>query len=293
MSSRKKLSYESQVLLLKALEPLASNVPSYMNAFEAAGFKSFLAWVDFEEQFCKVNELQEHRRCLQERSIQKLTSPDGLLSRQFLEKEKINSDPCQIRRMKMEIENPAKVKSLRDKLHDDFIAYRLQEAHIYPDAPTTGCPNYLAFYRNILLDAFGPLGFELESDKLDSGIPAVRKSLTENWDLCWSSESDRTLKWWPPAKSKSVQKMSFLDLLCYLRRKGRFGRVNVPIGFKALDVVVLRIQHLLPGFAWAYSLFDGPEELRTVISAHAFMYMLVQEELELSLINGLHALNAA
>ena len=74
--------------------------------------------------------------------------------------------------------------------------------------------------------------------------------------------------------------MSALDLRCYARSKGAKGYAHVPIGFKTLNLMVVRIQHLVPGFGWAYSFFNGIEELRTVLAAHASLYGLVGGDVE-------------
>jgi len=74
--------------------------------------------------------------------------------------------------------------------------------------------------------------------------------------------------------------MSALDLRCYARSKGAKGYAHVPIGFKTLNLMVVRIQHLVHGFGWAYSFFNGIEELRTVLAAHASLYGLVGGDVE-------------
>lgn len=84
--------------------------------------------------------------------------------------------------------------------------------------------------------------------------------------------------------------MSVLDLQCYIRSTGGAGFIRIPIGFEKLDIMAIRIQQVVNGFGWAYSRFNGIEQLGMVIAAHAYLYSLISDRLENVLRDGLERL---
>lgn len=288
MSKVKTLTFTQQVQILRVLAQLADHADAYRSALIAAGYKSFLAWEEFERSFCDPDESDLHKRCLIERMKSHIETPDGVSPRY---NEQLQHDPCFTRRAQMEIENRFLLEERRTEMHSSFIRYRTEElAYMSTSKNDSDVENYASQFGSILIDAFRPLGFDRDTFRSTTDFPVVSKSINPDWDICWSPESNRTLRWLPRGHSGDIYKMSILDLQCYVRSKGARGFVNVPVGFKCLDIMPIRVQFLECGFGWAYSRFDGIEELPVVINAHAFIYKLVAGEIEKSLLFYLDSL---
>jgi hypothetical protein len=292
------LAFSEQEKLLSACAELAENMHVYSACLQDYGYKSFLAWEEFEITFCEDAEIEEHMRCVVARAKRRIGSPDGLTSRGGAQKSQNGHCPCSDRLSRMERESRDYVEASRGLLLEKFLKYREYEARSvkferYPEALM-----YDAFleYRDLfelhLVDAFRSVGFRLDERRSSSGFLVISKPLADGWEICWSPESNRTLRWAPRERSTDVRKMSVLDLRCYARAVGTSGSVSLPLGFKKSSIVKISIGELVSGFDWAYSRFNGIEELAMVLSAHACLYRLVGEPLEDVLRRGLECVDS-
>jgi len=282
-----KILHDHHARILGQVADLAENMSAYSKSLEDFGYRSFLAWGEFEAAFCEGNELRLHKRCLIDRTKRRVRTPDGLLRLRGESALPVESDPCIKRLSEMKRDNFVSVNERREKMHERFIAYRAEEVknlatgrHNSRTTCETEYNSYEELYKSVLVDVFRPHGFLPDEFRSEAKFPVVSKHLTDDWDLCWSPESNRTLLRWPRKRSEDIRKMSELDLRCYVRSRGARGFAMIPIGFEALDIMAVRVPSLVDGFEWAYSRFNGIEELQTVLSAHGFLYGFVATSLE-------------
>jgi hypothetical protein len=170
-------------------------------------------------------------------------------------------------------------------LYKAFTQYRTEELNIR-SVPTTnrGHTDFGELFAEVIAKAFLLAGFRPDARRSKALFPVVSKPLNAEWDICWSPESPRTLRHEPlPSRKGDVRQNRHLDLRCYVCRRRRTGYAFIPIGFDSLDLMEIRIQFIQHGFSWAYVLYDGVEEFEFVIGAHAFLYGLVSEAIELIL----------
>jgi len=285
------MTFEQQRRLLLLLRPYADQGSYLSDALQLRGLKSFRVWDEFQSSFCQANEIADYALSFVAQAKIRISSPDGLPLDER-ERELLRADPCANRRRTLQRHHSSVVNERRALMHKSFLRLRAEELQILEGGGdhTAKLKPYAEVFRLHMIEMFGPLGFSLDEFRSDITFPVVSKRLTEKWDICWSSESERTLLDAPQESRGDLARMAQLDLRCYLRAQGSRGFAYIPIGFSALDVVPVRLEFLVSGFAWAYRLIGRVEELRLVIAAHAELYRLVGTAIERTLADGLFRL---
>jgi len=188
--------------------------------------------------------------------------------------------PCLAYRMKMELHDRRQFDDLIKNFNEQYIKYRLKELRLLDVKAKQIAPNYAITFRSIMSDAFNDLGFGLDRLRSREDFPVLSKTINAAWDICWSPESNRTLQQQPIQRPYDFRHRSTLDLRCYVRSQRNKTFPYIPIGFNELDIMQIRVQNMVEGFAGAYIGFNGTDELLLIINAHAALYRIIQTELE-------------
>jgi hypothetical protein len=282
----KNLSYIQQKVLLSNFFTQIGQLEPYSNKLVDLGLKSFLAWPEFEQECCStVQELAELPRYSLERSRFSFSAPDRIIGKEL--SEQLNAlrpwgdrfEGGEIQYQKLSELQSIRIDRLRKYRLEEYNLWRNESAFDPHDHAT-----YVDYYSEVMLDAFNEHGFCYDLHRSVVGFPVFSKPLVAGWDICWSSESSRTLEWWPRVASDDVHKWSQLELLLYVSSsKKKSGRIAIPIGSGQAPFMFLRLGILTPGFEWAYTRFNGVEQLAFCIYAYSHLYSMFASKIETEL----------
>lgn len=298
------LTFSEQVSLLSTLTPVAENCDTYTARLIQSGFDGFACWQQFSSSFCEPEEISLHKKCMAEIAKRRMSRPDGIAPylfeqsgghksgvldgeqgaknhRNLVEKQ---SDPCDRRLRQIQKTSPSEYDERRQALWRAFEAKREAEISIHaPEISKTHrftSSECTEFLLECLFDTLGPLGFEHDLLRSKKFFPVFSKPMHGLWDLSWSLKSDRNVRLLPAYGDKQVEPRIELDLTVALRSATSRGFVSVPIGFKHLDIMLIRYGAVVPGFDWAYSHFRHLAELKTIVVARVFLYSIIAPFIE-------------
>jgi len=275
------LTYERQVKILREVAEVADNSDLLANSLKHQGYISFQAWEEYEISFFNPDEMKDYLKSnLSVRKVM-IRSPASLVH-EIEKDDRPEFYMFNTRHHLVSVNDPIRIGQRREVLNAEFLQYREKERITFGvKPPKQDQMAYYDYFRESLIDNFGPLGFCLDKYRSKLKFPVLSKTLTPQWDLCWSTGAQpAAFYYWPMPKEDGTFPKMYLELLCYVRHKKSRGSVKIPIAFKEFPIMPLRLEYLVPGFGWAYMQFRGVEELPLVISAHACLYGLVGTRVE-------------
>jgi hypothetical protein len=293
-----------------------------MSGLEQKGFETFRPWEMFISAFCDCRELATHQTYIKEEAKVRIGAPDGMpghltgkergymspiIAAMRHERDIINGvgytqisnrdlwkryiDPCVRRLEKLQMQQDPIVQKRRDEMYAAFHRKRDQEITLHSSAHAVaniGEPESLARLCCASLEKnFASFGFARNDARSNKFLPVFSKSLTDEWDICISPESDRTFRLLSRTNLGDYESTVALNLRLYVCAKNYRRSVQIPLGFDFLDMMLIRYEFLVPGFAWAYSNFASAADIEVIAAAHATLYELVSNFLEPTLVTGL------
>lgn len=205
-------------------------------------------------------------------------------------------DPC-VRRMERELmlgsDSP---KLRRDSAETEFRKRRDEEIRQFVPNTATDCDprstDCVEVLSEVLDRGLAPFGFERDDYRSTEFLPVYSKPVTDEWAFCWSPELDKTFRTLPRLARKGAEPRTGLNLRYYLAPKRRRTRIVNPLGFATSDIVIVRHEFIVPGFAHAYSYFRALKELRVIAMAHMALYERLHAQIEVAIVPMLRAVVA-
>lgn len=182
-------------------------------------------------------------------------------------------DPCRRRQLMAESREPLIYRERWSALlEEEARAFDLDVAEQGTDVPRAYDfdkeGRYALFVAVMERDA-APLGFYYDSGKSRSHYPIFSKSISKEWDLCWSIEKAE-------AFHGNQFEGQFTPSL-QVRRHSRAGELG---NFGPGEFLHIRYADVVPGFFNAYRTFHRLAQLETVIKAHLCLYHLMAPIIE-------------
>jgi hypothetical protein len=283
MILKKQLGYSQQEALLEKFFFLLGPQEQYSDFLCENGLMSFRAWADFERKCCSSEaELAALSLYVLQRAQAYFSRPDGFLGRE------ISSQLDAVRPWgdRFDGENKLELSRLlilQDERKEKLSQYREAEYDLWTKSnfiAHRAHGKYVKYFSDVMLSTFSGHGFRFDIKKSRDNFPVFSKPIVDGWDICWSAESNRTLDWWPRDPSPNVSKWSELDLRCYVCSDKKIGNVVTPIRFTSTPFVILKLDRLVDAFGWAYSRFNGPEQMEFCVFAYSRLYAAFESKIE-------------
>lgn len=319
MAGLNSLSFLQQAQILSKLAPIADNASKYGDSLIDRSFNSFSAFEEFYSSFCSPEEFCARSALNIDMAKARLISPDGLMTRFFrlsydspqnggdartsnsfaelsLDKPPSGSvpmrtaDPCTLKVRALELQRDVRIANARRAMWARFQELRETEISLHSAKvelkpfDTTECA---VFVQQCLSKYLEQYGFKYDEFRSRRFYPVFAKELSPGWDIIWSLKTDRNLRLLPAYGSEDVAPRIELDLNLFVRKKGTRGFIEIPVGFRSLNVMAIQYSLVVSGFDWAYTHFRTLPELDTIIRARVQLYAQVKDYIEPLLQAGL------
>lgn len=309
-SSKPRLSFEQANAICRNWIALGDQADSYFEAMIDWGFEAFLPRKAYIESFAaNASELASHRRCVTEAAKEQLGQPRSIpmtvdeLKRvyfspllQSLRKQRDEENGCSERELSSRFEpeeaywrreidpcqrNLAKDRVARRAAHESRFetvvecerqlaaeeAQRHSAAHSQKGGMFDERGRY-AFFVDVMSRDAAALGFEFDKARSRATRVFFSKPLTDDWHLCWSVD-DRFFLF------TQTEGRFLLSLHLCSRKVGSPREVREPF-----QVLQIRYDALIYGFATAYWRFDDFHQLERAVKAHLQLYSLAADVCE-------------
>jgi hypothetical protein len=307
--SARKLSFARANAICRNIVGIGDHVFSYAEALKLSGFSAFEPHLRFVEGFCDTEEATNlHRACLIEVAKVSLGTPwpmwlratpaeresiysSELFKRLCRERDELNGvpveriyerypgegwrrevDPCKRDMMRVGATDRQTYGERWQAMLDE--QGRLLQSEVARHA--TGLADHYigrrAFYVAAMTQYSSPHGFVRDRVKSSEAFPIFSKSVSEDWDLCWTLQEEEWLL-----------RGLFVPYL-ELRHRRLRGRIE---NRQSGEFLWFRYKLIIPSFGTAYWKFSDLKQLETIIKAHLCFYKLIAPILEPGIVQAL------
>jgi hypothetical protein len=305
-----KLTFQQANAICQSFLPAGERILEYGRALRELGFEAWVPYHEFIESFGNEREIEIHRRCLIEQAKLRLGVPwpfavppgqeETIFSSSFLNflreardeangvpEDKIGQfypkegwrreiDPCQRNKVRFELNSPsdyeeAWVQVLEHQRNRLVLESEIHSSELARAYTFDRRGRYSLF--TAAMEFYGKAsGFHFDKSRSKPNFPLISKPITNEWDICWAIEEPKTF-FLSPFEGRFAP---YLEV----RKRSLGGTVEEA---ESGEFILIRYQHIVPGFGHAYWKFFDLTELETMIKAHLYFYNLMAPIIE----NGL------
>ncbi len=308
---RPRLAFEQANSICKEFVPIGDAVFFYIEGLETAGFSSFVPYDEFVRSFCGgESDIESHKRYLIESAKYIVGRPfpfpigidekKWLFTSSFIEELvvrrdeengvpvsqlasrfpdelwRLEVDPCRRRsvfaKMRDRVVYNDRWNMVSREVHRRFASEVLKHSTGLAERYSFERHERLAFFKAVMEENAARLSFVFDKRKSTRRIPVFSKNVNEDWDLCWAIEDPKMLSL-DDFKGR-------LSLRLEIRGRDLKGSVERA---QAGEFLIIRHDHIVPGFFNAYGQFGNLDELETIIKAHLRLFELMAPTIEAGL----------